>query len=131
MDPNIFIDNLRRDKARGIIAPHQIVLLLALYSLFRQTGKIHFNIEEVNSSFQLVWKENKDKFKSTNNNVGLPLKSLNSQGIIKLEIVSSIFDFRNLKNLNDGINKVNLTEVLLKVFHENSFTDKLKERLSK
>lgn len=126
-----FIDNLRRDKARGIIAPHQIVLLLALYSLYKNTGKVNFNVEEVNSSFQFVWKENKDKFKSTNNCVGLPLKSLDSQGIINLQIIKSINDFRNLRNLFNGINNINLTEVLIKVFHEDSFTDKLKERFSK
>ena len=130
MDPKEFIDKLKRDKARGIIAPHQIVLLIALLNIYEQKGSSIFNIEEINFEFQKVWKEHSTKFNSNNNLVGMPLKALYNQGYITIEILNNIRDFRKLSNLIDNINVITLENDLLELFTFENIRSSLIYRLS-
>ena len=69
MDINEFVDNLKRDKARGKIAPHQIILLTALYRLYYKNKTSSFNIEELIIEFNEIWENNKQNVHSLNNNI--------------------------------------------------------------
>ena len=61
-----FVDNLKRDKARGSLAPHQIILLIALSKIYKESGKNLNDILILNSQFQEVWNTYKNEFKTTN-----------------------------------------------------------------
>ncbi|MEJ5053918.1 hypothetical protein [Sphingobacterium sp. MYb382] len=131
MTLNIFIDNLKRDKARGVIAPHQIVLLCALYNLFERYDKVTFDIEELNTEFQLVWKENKDRFQSISNILGMPLKALLNQGHVNLNCSNKVLDFRRLNNLKTNIKSVQIGTELSKIFTLENVKKTLINRLNK
>ena len=75
MEMQIFIDGLKRDKARGFLAPHQIILLITLFDSFKENDLDTFDIVSLNSRFKENWKAHKNKFKTKNNKIGLPLKA--------------------------------------------------------
>ena len=131
MELNKFIDKLKRDKARGVIAPHQIILLYALYNLSNRCGKHTFEIDELNTEFQIVWKRNKDKFQSTSNILGMPLKAFFNQGYINLAFSGELLDFRKLNDLKENIKSVQIGTELLKVFKFENIEDTLINRLNK
>jgi hypothetical protein len=110
---NDFVSELRRDKARGEIAPHQIILLISFFHLSHSLKKGVFSIGEINMEFQRNWDLYCLQFKSRNNKVGMPLKALYNKGLIQLEIVDIINDFRNLNDLQSKISSVKLHKKLI------------------
>lgn len=112
MDANEFIDNLRRDKACGVIAPHQIILLVALHNIYNEKHNTILNVDEVNTEFQKVWSQNNEKFQSKSNLVGMPLKALYNQRLIDLDVRGQIKDFRRLSDLKENIYKIILCKEL-------------------
>lgn len=113
-----FIDNLKRDKARGAIAPHQVLLLISLKILNDKKGNFDFNIEEVVDEFDSVWDKYERIFKSKSKIAGMPIKAFHNQGLIDLEFSSKIEDFRNRSMLLESVKTIkfhnNLTEFLIK-----------------
>lgn len=131
MDPNEFIDNLKRDKARGIIAPHQIILLLALNNIYQCTKKNMLSVDEINAEFQNVWSNNTDRFQSKSNLVGMPLKALYNQGFIELNINGEIQDYRRFEQLQHHVTQVTIGKQLVELFSAKNLNPILKERMDK
>jgi hypothetical protein len=85
-----FVNGLKRDKARGQLAPHQLILLLALLADVNKQGSriaepeyaVITDIRQLNDYFQSVWKQHRHHFSSTNPKIGLPLQSFSNQGLI-------------------------------------------------
>ena len=125
MNPEEFIDALKRDRARGSLAPHQIILLIALLKTFKKSGNILTDILILNSEFQEVWNTYKNQFKTTNNKLGMPLKAFVNKGYITIQISEEINDFRNLSELESKISKLNIEDVLITLFK----VDKIEEYL--
>lgn len=127
MDIKIFIGSLKRDKARGKLAPHQIILLTALYRLYYKNKTSTFNIDELIIEFNEIWENNKLKFHSINNNIGMPLKVFEKKGYLHLKhknIENRIEDYRNTTNLKESIEGVKTDNVLIQLFK----TDDCSER---
>jgi predicted nucleotidyltransferase len=124
---NGFVDDLKRDKARGRLAPHQIIFLLALINIYIEKKSVIFNIVDLINEFQKVWKEHQDKFQSKNNKIGLPLKAFVNRGFVEIDLTDTISDFRKNQELETKITNVKIDEVLLKLFK----IEKVKEYLVK
>lgn len=131
MDINEFIDNLKRDKARGHLAPHQIILLISLYNLYLENNSGILTIEELISTFNKVWKENQDKFKTKNCNLGMPLKVFVNREYLVIEINEDINDFRSKIELRSKIEKIKINHDLIKLFENKNIRSYLKTRIYK
>lgn len=113
-----FINNLKRDKARGNLAPHQIILLISLFNTYSISKSDLTDITTLNNEFQKVWKEYKNLFISKNSKVGLPLKAFVNRGYLKLIINESINDFRNILELETKISSIKIEELVLQLFQD-------------
>lgn len=131
MNPEEFINNLKRDKARGSLAPHQIILLIALSKIYKKSGKKLTDILILNSDFQEVWNTYKDQFKTTNNKLGMPLKAFVNKGYLTIEISEEINDFRNLLELETKISKLVIEDILTNLFKADKFEEYFISRISK
>jgi hypothetical protein len=127
---NKFIDGLKRDKARGNLAPHQIILLIALLNLYKATNNSVIDIFSLNNEFQKLWSEHQDKFESKNNKIGLPLKAFINKGYIELVVSNTIKDFRNNSELEAKISSLTLSDELLKLYCDESIKNYLTSRIS-
>jgi hypothetical protein len=130
MDSNEFIDGLKRDKARGNLAPHQIILLLALLNLDKENNSSVLDIFSLNNEFQKVWNEHQDKFESKNNKIGLPLKAFVNKGYIELVVSNTIKDLRSNSELESKISNLKIGNELLKLFSNDSIKKYLISRIS-
>jgi len=126
-----FINNLKRDKARGSLAPHQIILLIALSKVYKLSGKNLNDILILNSQFQEVWKTYKNEFKTTNNKLGMPLKAFINKGYLTIEISEQILDFRNLSELESKISNLVIEDILISLFKSDNIEEYLVSRISK
>ncbi|WP_282148394.1 hypothetical protein [Algibacter lectus] len=124
-----FVDNLKRDKARGNLAPHQIILLISLYNLNLENNSEILTIEELVSTFNKVWKENQDKFKTKNCNLGMPLKVFVNRGYLEIKIKEDIVDFRSKTELRSKITTIKINLELLRLFKNTEFSTYLKTRI--
>lgn len=131
MDINEFIDNLNRDKARGSLAPHQVILLFALAKIYKKSGAILTDILILNNEFQEVWNNYKNEFKTTNNKLGMPLKAFLNKGYLTIQISEEINDFRNLSELESKISKLVIEDVLISIFKTEKVEEYLISRISK
>lgn len=131
MDKEEFINSLKRDKARGNLAPHQIILLIALYNIVAKNSTETLEINELNDEFQKVWYEHKGDFVSVNNKVGLPLKAFVNRGYLTLEITDTIIEFRNLKELQMKISTIQIDPLLIQIFKNKSIKKYLVSKISK
>lgn len=126
-----FVDNLKRDKARGSLAPHQIILLIALLKIYKKSGKNLTDILILNSEFQEVWNTYNKEFKTTNNKLGMPLKAFVNKGYVTIEICEEINDFRNLLELESKISKLVIEDVLITFFKVDKIEEYLISRITK
>lgn len=126
-----FINNLKRDKARGSLAPHQIILLIALSKVYKKSGKNLNDILILNNEFQEIWKTYKKEFKTTNNKLGMPLKAFVNKGYLTIEISEQILDFRNLSELESKISNLVIEDILISLFKSDSIEEYLVSRISK
>ncbi|RDI56283.1 hypothetical protein [Flavobacterium glaciei] len=131
MNPQEFIDGLKRDKARGSLAPHQIILLIALSRIYKKSGKILSDILTLNSEFQEVWNSYKNEFKTTNNKLGMPLKAFVNKGYLTIKISEDINDFRNLSELESKISTLVIEDILITLFKADKIEEYLISRISK
>jgi len=130
MDIKEFIDNLKRDKARGELAPHQIILLISLYKLYTKNNSEILIIEDLISIFNKVWKENQVKFKTKNCNLGMPLKVFVNRGYLEIDIKEDIVDFRSRTELKFKITSLKINRILLELFADTELDDYLKTRIN-
>lgn len=126
-----FIDSLKRDKARGSLAPHQIILLIALSKVYKKSGETLTDILILNSVFQEVWNTYKNEFKTTNNKLGMPLKAFVNKGYLTIEISEEINDFRNLIELETKISKLVIEDDLISLFKIEKIEEYLVSRITK
>lgn len=126
-----FVNNLKRDKARGNLAPHQIIFLIALAKIYRTSGAILTDILILNTEFQEVWNMYKNEFKTTNNKLGMPLKAFVNKGYLTIEISEKINDFRNLMELETKISKLVIGDVLITFFKADEIEEYLISRITK
>lgn len=126
-----FINNLKRDKARGSLAPHQIILLITLLKVYKKSGKNLNDILILNNEFQEVWKTYKNEFKTTNNKLGMPLKAFVNKGYLTIEISEQILDFRNLSELESKISNLVIEDILISLFKSDNIEKYLVSRISK
>ena len=131
MNREEFVNNLKRDKARGSLAPHQIILLITLSKIYKKGGANLTDILILNSEFQEVWNTYKNEFKTTNNKLGLPLKAFVNKEYITIEISEEINDFRNLLELESKISKLVIEDILIKLFKADKIEEYLISRISK
>lgn len=113
MKPEDFINNLKRDKARGNLAPHQLILLIALSKIYDKNKQNSIDISVLNRVFQEVWCKYQFKFKTTNNKMGLPLKAFINKEIIIIETNEEINDYRNYLELESKITDISMDNKLL------------------
>jgi len=131
MDLKVFIDGLKRDRARGSLAPHQIILLISLFDIFKEYGSGTFDIVSLNNKFKENWKEHQHKFKTKNNKIGLPLKAFINKGYIEIETNADINDFRNNSELESKISMLKIDNILLDIFRKTKSNSYLIERIIK
>lgn len=113
MDKENFIASLKRDRARGSLAPHQIILLIALCDIYNKEKSKQIDLAQLNECFQHNWRDYKEKFVSVNNNLGMPLKAFLKRELLIIEFKEPMDDFRNFKNLEANISKILMTKELL------------------
>lgn len=124
-----FVDGLKRDKARGALAPHQIILLISLHKLYSENKSNIIEIDDLMDAFSLTWKEHQNSFKTKNNNLGMPLKVFVNRDYLKIEIKENIIDFRNKTELKSKIKSININLVLLNLLKNPEFSIYLKTRI--
>jgi hypothetical protein len=125
-----FVDGLKRDKARGTLAPHQIILLITLYKLYSESKSNTVEIADLALAFGFTWKEHQNSFKTKNCNLGMPLKVFVNRDYLKIEIIEDIIDFRNKTELKSKINNIKINQVLLNLLIDPEFSIYLKTRIS-
>lgn len=109
IDNDDFIASLKRDKARGYLAPHQIILLISFFNL----GKEKLNIDELIKAFDENWKKYAYLFNSKNRNIGLPLKALSNKGLVIMYLLQPIDNFRNVNELIEKVKSISFSDELI------------------
>ena len=130
MEIDKFIDGLKRDKARGNLAPHQIILLITLFDGFKEDDSGIFDIANLNREFKENWKAHQSKFETKNNKIGLPLKAFINKGYIKIETSDVINDFRNNSELESKISMLKIDNILIDIFRKMNSNSSLIERIT-
>jgi hypothetical protein len=125
-----FIDNLKRDKARGDLAPHQIILLLSLHKLYSKNKSNIIEIVDLIDTFSLIWKVHQNSFKTKNCNLGMPLKVFVNKDYLEIDKKEDINDFRSKTELRSNITEIRISQVLLKLFENTEFAAFLKKRIN-
>ncbi|WP_412987677.1 hypothetical protein [Pontimicrobium sp. IMCC45349] len=131
MDTIEFIDSLQRDKARGYLAPHQIILLMSLHKVYSKNRSIVIRISDLLETFKKVWENNQYLFKSKNCNLGLPLKAFVNKGFIEITITEEINDYRNKNELTTKISELKLSHLILNIINKKDSYEYFKSRINK
>jgi hypothetical protein len=108
-----FIDNLKRDKARGNLAPHQIILLISFINLDSSFSKNQYNIDELIKEFDANWNINAHFFATKNNNIGMPLKALLNKNLIEIKTNEVIINYRNRNEISLKVGCIKLSQELM------------------
>lgn len=130
MNPKEFIDKLKRDKARGNLAPHQIILLITFLDIYIKNKSQSFDIVELENEFQKVWEHNKSDFVSTNNRIGLPLKAFLNKKFIRLTLRNEIKSFRKTEELKREISNIEIDKILVNLFRQDNLKIYLISRIT-
>ncbi|MEY3997110.1 MAG: hypothetical protein RL344_1453 [Pseudomonadota bacterium] len=127
-----FVNGLKRDKARGQLAPHQLILLLALLTYIhthhddndKQLAKYAtiLNMRQLNDYFQIIWKQHRHRFTSTNSKIGLPLQAFFNQHLVQLKFNSNIDDIRRTEELILKLDHIMLLPKILNIFLNHTHT---------
>ncbi|KQO24926.1 hypothetical protein ASF10_07055 [Flavobacterium sp. Leaf82] len=131
MNTEEFVNNLKRDKARGNLAPHQIILLIALSNIYSISKSDSTDINTLNSEFQKVWKEHKNLFISKNNKIGLPLKAFVNREYLQLITTDVINDFRNNLELETKVKSIKMYKATAQLFQDSDIKKYLITRIIK
>jgi len=125
-----FINELSRDKVRGTIAPHQIILLISFFNLYHATSRKQFEFKELADEFYASWKKYQHLFKSKNNNIGMPLHALYKRDLIEITVSYTIIDYRNIEELSQKIKYTSFNKELIK-FLKTVDLDYLESRINR
>lgn len=131
MNTEEFINNLKRDKARGNLAPHQIILLIALSNIYSISKSDATDINVLNIEFQQVWNQHKNVFVSKNNKIGLPLKAFVNREYLQLSTSDVINDFRNNLELHTKVETIIMDTVITQLFQDSDIKKYLITRIIK
>ncbi|WBL25721.1 hypothetical protein [Zunongwangia sp. HGR-M22] len=119
-----FIRRLKRDKARGKIAPHQIILLLSLYRIYNENREIKISIDELKYKFEKAWNENIEPHSSNNPNIVMPIKAFYRRNYISLiPRTEDILSIRNYSDLNSIYKYIKLEEPLISLIPLKNFEE--------
>ena len=113
MNKDLFIDNLKRDKASGNLAPHQIILLISFLNLSAAFSKNQLILEELIKEFDTNWGKYSHLFTSKNNNIGMPLKALLNKNLIEIKVNEAILNFRSRTEILLKITSIKLSQELI------------------
>lgn len=78
------LDKLKRDSNKGILAPHQILLLITIQREFNSYNNIELSIKDIQCTYEIVWNEYRKSISSDNLNLGVPIRALKNQGLIEV-----------------------------------------------
>jgi hypothetical protein len=112
---DLFIDSLKRDKASGNTAPHQIILLISFLNLSDSLDNNQYKIQELALEFDANWVKYSHLYLTKNKNIGMPIKAMINKGLIEIKILESILNYRNKKEIFSKIENLRLSNEL-KVF---------------
>lgn len=130
MEIKEFIDGLKRDKARGNLAPHQIILLIAMFNLYVLKNTFKYDIIDLNEEFKKTWLEHQNKFESKNNKIGLPFKAFVNKEYINIEVSSTINDFRNNNELDSKVMSIEVSRILQEILKKDNVKNYLISRIT-
>jgi hypothetical protein len=117
-----FINNLKLGKKESgdSYAPHQILLLTALYRTYLSSQSDYLKFSESKNHFDDIWLENLTKFKSRNQDFGMPLGVFTKRSFISIELYDKgqvIKRFRkNEKELRSKIEFIKLSDEIKNLF---------------
>ena len=126
---NEFIDSLKRDKARGELAPHQIILLLTFLDVYESNQSINFQINQLIETFDKIWKEHQDKYQTKNKSIGMPIKAFYNKGLIEIDFTDTISDFRRNKELVTKITNIKIGNEIEKNLKKENIKEFLVKRI--
>ena len=124
-----FIDSLKRDKARGELAPHQIILLLTFLEVYKSNQLINFQINQLIETFDKIWKEHQDKYQTKNKSIGMPIKAFYNKGLIEIDFTDTISDFRRNKELVTKITNIKIGNEIEKILKQENIKEFLVKRI--
>ncbi|OAD45433.1 hypothetical protein LPB303_06685 [Polaribacter atrinae] len=130
MDIKDFVDNLKRDKARGELAPHQIILLISLHKLYLENKSNVIETIDLMDVFSKTWKEHQYGFETKNCNLGMPLKVFVNRGYLEIDIKEDIKDFRSKTELKSKITEIKINQVLFQLFKNTELSNYLITKIS-
>ncbi len=123
-----FISKLNRDKAHSEIAPHQMILLISFYNLYHMKLKMEFEFTDLTNEFYINWQKYHHLFKSKNDNIVMPLASLEKRGLLVISVLPPI-SYRNNNEVIQKIKSISFSDELIK-FLETVNLDYLESRIT-
>ncbi|WP_282018187.1 hypothetical protein [Salegentibacter mishustinae] len=110
------LNNLNRDRARGIKAPHQIILLISISEYFKQENKQTISLDKLNQLFTYKWIENEQAFQSDNKDIVMPFKALHNLNLIQTKIEPQLLNsIRSFNDLSQKISEIRLEDGLAEI----------------
>lgn len=109
---HLFIEGLKRDRARGSIAPHQIILLISFLNLTNSLAKNHYKIEELSIEFDSNWAKYSHLYSTKNINIGMPIKAMMNKSLLEIKTKDTIFNYRKRKEILSKIETIKLSNEL-------------------
>lgn len=110
------LENLNRDSNNGKLAPHQILLLIAMKREAYSLGSPILSIKSLKTKYVNVFNEYKEVLESGNRNFGMPIRALKNQQLIDINFNDDTTleekDYRIQNKLLDKVESVILSEEL-------------------
>jgi hypothetical protein len=111
------IENLRRDQARGFVAPHQLILLMTICRHYQTTKESQVSLINLKDMFHEIWIENEQAFRSENPDIVMPIKALKRSGLISADIDQNLLKrIRTYSDLNNSITNIEISKPLAELF---------------
>jgi len=111
------IENLRRDQARGFVAPHQLILLITICRHYQTTKESQVSLINLKDMFHEIWIENEQAFRSENPDIVMPIKALKRSGLISADIDQNLLKrIRTYSDLNNYITNLEISKPLAELF---------------
>lgn len=87
--------------------------MISFFTLYHANSKKQFELRELINEFSANWDKYQTLFKSKNNNIGMPLHSLQKKGLIAIAVSKPINDYRNNGELNQKVQAISLNKKLI------------------
>ncbi|SOC81567.1 hypothetical protein SAMN06296241_3146 [Salinimicrobium sediminis] len=110
------LEHLNRDKARGNIAPHQVILLIAISNHVEKYRRQLLPLPQVKEIFDEIWLHKEQLFRSNNTDIVMPLKALQRAELIHLRITEDqIQGVRSYNQLREVVTDIELSNELFEI----------------